>query len=119
MPGIGTYSAEYRDYLAQFSSKILPSIRLTLREASTIFDEEITSYIEGCATDLVDAGVIIEYFYPVSDGWKCDGQILQAVRWYCLSNYGLYNPDMEKYAKAYASLKATICTQRKYTEKGG
>lgn len=38
--------------------------------------------------------------------------------WYCLSVFGLYNADMEKYDKAYRSLKATLATQRKYTEKG-
>lgn len=96
-----------------FAKDLLQVIRLTLRESSTDFDTEISSYIEGCATDLMNAGVLPAFF---SSGTNCDPQILQAVRWYCLSKYGLYNADMEKYDKAYQSLKATICTQRKYTE---
>jgi hypothetical protein len=85
---------------------------MTLREAGTEFDAEILSYIETCAADLQNAGILSSFFVSA----ETDPQILQAVRWYCLSVYGLYNADMEKYAKAYHSLKATLCTQRKYTE---
>ena len=102
--------------MLEFSKRLLPQIKMTLREAGTEFDDEISSYIEGCANDLNDAGILLSFFTPVGDDWKPDPRILQAVRWYCLSNYGLYNADMEKYAKAYASLKATLATQRKYTE---
>lgn len=100
--------------MLDFSSKLLPQIRKVLREASTDFDDEIKSYIETCEADLKGAGILPSFFTSE----KIDPQILQAVRWYCLSNYGLYNADMEKYAKAYASLKATLATQRKYTEVG-
>ena len=102
--------------MLDFSKRLLPQIKKTLREAGTEFDDEICSYIEGCGTDLNDAGILLSFFTPVGDDWEPDPRILQAVRWYCLSNYGLYNADMEKYAKAYASLKATLATQRKYTE---
>ena len=95
-----------------FADKVLPQIKLTLRETGSTFDDEIKSYIETCATDLNDAGVLSSFFTDAI----VDPKILQAVRWYCLSNYGLYNADSEKYAKAYDSLKATLCTQRKYTE---
>lgn len=95
-----------------FSDKLLPTIKLTLRETSTNFDDEIKSYIDTCAVDLQNAGILSSFFSSIA----VDPLILQAVRWYCLSNYGLYNADSEKYAKSYASLKATLCTQRKYTE---
>lgn len=98
--------------MLDFSSKLLPKIRKVLRETSTEFDDEIKSYIETCEADLKGAGILSSFFTSEN----VDPQILQAVRWYCLSNYGLYNADMEKYAKAYASLKATLATQRKYTE---
>ena len=98
--------------MLDFSNKVLIQVKQTLREAGTEFDDEIRSYIETCATDLKDAGILSKFFTSE----KVDPQILQAVRWYCLSVYGLYNADMEKYAKAYHSLKATLCTQRKYTE---
>lgn len=95
-----------------FAENLLPRIKLTLREASSDFDEEIVSYIEACATDLQDVGILSQFFDPSA---PVDPKILQAIRWYCLSVYGLYNADMEKYDRAYRSLKATLATQRKYT----
>lgn len=120
MPAIESYayeySATYKSNLTRFSETLLPEVKVTLRQTSNEFDEEIKSYIRTCAEDLNDAGVDPSYFNPQSDEWVVDSRILQAVRWYCLSVFGLYNTDMEKYDKAYRSLKATLCTQRKYTE---
>ena len=98
--------------MSEFASSLLPKIRKNLRQTTNEFDDEIESYIEGCATDLKGAGILPSFF----NSTNVDSQIFQAVRLYCLSNFGLYNSDMEKYAKAYASLKATLATQSKYTE---
>lgn len=95
-----------------FAKDLLPRIKLTLREASSDFDEEIISYIEACVTDLQDVGILSKFFRSAE---SADPKIVQAIRWYCLSNYGLYNADMEKYERAYRSLKSTLATQRKYT----
>lgn len=102
--------------MSEFSNKLLSQVKKTLRETSTDFDDEISSYIDACATDLMDAGILPSFFSASDSDWECDSRILQAVRWYCLSTYGLYNSDMEKYNAAYSSLKATLCTQAKYTE---
>lgn len=102
--------------MSEFSKKLLPSVRRTLRESSTEFDDEIESYIDTCATDLQNAGILSFYFDPTRDDWSLDNQILQAVRWYCLSVYGLYNTDSEKYERAYSSLKSTLATQTKYSK---
>ena len=98
-----------------FADKLLDSVKLNLREASDDFDEEIKEYIDACATDLQDVGILSYYFTGENE---IDPQIKQAVKWYCRSSYGFYNADMEKYAKAYASLKATLATQKKYIDKG-
>lgn len=104
--------------MSEFANKLLETIKLTLRQAGvTVFDSEVGSYIDTCAEDLQDAGILSFYFTPNGEQWEVNPRILQAVRWYCLSVFGLYNADMEKYDKAYRSLKATLCTQRKYTEK--
>ena len=102
--------------MSKLSTKLLPQIKKTLRETSTDFDEEISSYIDACATDLMDAGILPSFFSASDSDWECDSRILQAIRWYCLSVYGLYNADMEKYVTAYNSLKSTLCAQSKYTE---
>lgn len=99
--------------MSKFAEDLLSSIKLTLRETGEDFDSEVKDYIDTCARDLQDAGILSSYF---EDGNNVDPQIKQAVRWYCLGTFGLYNTDMEKYKQAYQSLKATLCTQRKYTE---
>lgn len=105
--------------MSAFANKLLEPIKVTLRQAGvTVFDDEIKSYIDTCAEDLKDAGILSTFFIVFDGAWEVNPRILQAVRWYCLSSFGLYNEDMEKYAKAYASLKATLCTQRKYTKEG-
>lgn len=101
--------------MSEFANKLLPKVKMTLREASSNFDDEIVSYIDTVAADLQNSGILSYYFDASRVDWEVDPQIIQAVRWYCLSVYGLYNADMEKYAKAYASLKATLATQKKYT----
>lgn len=99
-----------------FADKLLDRVKLTLRRTEEIYDDEIKSYIDTVADDLKDVGILSFYFDASPEDWKVDTKILQAVRWYCLSVFGLYNADMEKYDKAYRSLKATLATQRKYTE---
>ena len=101
--------------MSKFADKLLERIKKTLRQADNEFDDEIGSYIDTCARDLQNVGILASFFEPAGEDWQPDGQILQAVRWYCLSAFGLYNADMEKYAKAYASLKATLATQSFYT----
>lgn len=99
--------------MPDFASIVLPMVKLTLRESGTDFDDEIKSYIVACTEDLQDAGILSSFFRASS---PINSRILQAIRYYCLSNYGLYNTDSEKYDKAYRSLKATLASQRKYTE---
>lgn len=102
--------------MSDFAKKLLPQVKKTLRQADNEFDDEIGSYIDTCAADLQNAGILSSFFTPAGGSWEPDAQILQACRWYTLSVFGLYNADMEKYAKAYSSLKATLATQRRYTE---
>lgn len=100
--------------MSAFAERLLPQVKKTLRQTGEEFDDEICSYIDTCVEDLQDVGILPSFFDPEK---SVDARILQACRWYALSNFGLYNADMEKYAKAYHSLKATLATQRKYTEK--
>ena len=104
--------------MSVFADKLLDRVKLTLRRTEDVYDDEIKSYIDTVADDLKDVGILSFYFEAGSEDWEVDTKILQAVRWYCLSVFGLYNADMEKYDKAYRSLKATLATQRKYTYKG-
>lgn len=100
--------------MSEFAVKLLPAVKLSLRETSTDFDEEIISYIDACADNLQSSGISKSFFDVVPDQ-EINPQIIQAVRFYCLSNFGLYNADMEKYDRSYQSLKATLCTMSKFT----
>lgn len=102
--------------MSQFAKGLVPTIKLTLRETSDNFNDEIESYIDGCAINLQTAGILPSFFSDSLTATTVDPQILQAVRFYCLSNYGLYNTDSEKYDRSYQSLKALLCTNRRYTE---
>ena len=101
---------------SNFATKILPAVKLTLRETSADYDSEIKSYINSAVADLKNSGIHSSFFNDSGSTEDCDPQILQAIRFYCLSVYGLYNTDSEKYDKSYHSLKATLCTISKYTE---
>lgn len=101
--------------MSQFAKNLLPSVKLTLRETSVDFDQEIESYIDGCANNLQVAGILPYFFLDSLTADTVDSQILQAIRLYCLSLYGLYNSDSEKYDRSYRSIKATLCTNEKYT----
>ena len=98
----------------EFSNKVLPSVKLALREASNDFDEDIKADIESCALDLENSGILFYFFDTSRENFEVDPLILRAVKWYCMSVYGLANPDMEKYDQAYRSLKATLATQARY-----
>lgn len=102
--------------MSTFADKLLDRVKLDLRRTETIYDDEIKSLIDFVADDLKDVGILSFYFEAEKVDWEVDSRILQAVKWYCRSTFGLYNSDMEKYDKAYRSLKATLATQRKYTE---
>lgn len=101
--------------MSEFAKKLLDIIKRTLRRTDNEFDDEIGSYIDTCSMDLQVAGILFYYFDTTREDYTVDPQILQAVRWYCLSVFGLYNTDMDKYSKAYQSLKATLATQGRYT----
>ena len=98
--------------MSALATSLLPTIKLTLRETSNAFDDEIKSYIDSCITDLTNSGMKSSLF--PNDASGLDNMILQAIRYYCLSNYGLYNEDSDKYAKSYLSVKAHLLVQQKY-----
>lgn len=100
--------------MSEFANKLLDRVKLTLRESSDDFNDDIKADIDASAMDLMQAGILSYFFQAASSDWEVDPLILRAVKWYCLSVYGLYNTDMEKYDTAYRSLKATLATQARY-----
>lgn len=77
---------------------ILDDVRRELRVRNTAFDNEIQ--------DLIDAA-LFDLRIPQIDREKItesDPLIKRAIILYCKANFGLDNPDSEKYQKAYDNL---------------
>ena len=85
---------------------MLEAVKLSLREDSTDFDSEISDIIEAAKLDLKGGGVV-----NIDD---TDPLIKRAVILYSKANYGMFNPDAEKYQKAYDMLKAHLSLSSDY-----
>lgn len=76
---------------------MLEKVKLALRISSDIFDDELTDLIQACKVDLSISGI------KTID--ETDILIQQAIKTYCKANFGLDNPDSEKYQRSYDLLK--------------
>ncbi|MBN2796228.1 MAG: DNA-packaging protein [Clostridia bacterium] len=85
---------------------ILDDVKLAVREDNDAFNAEISDIIEAAKFDLKGSGVVL-----IDD---TDPLIKRAIILYSKANYGLFNPDMEKYQKAYDMLKAHLSFSSDY-----
>lgn len=79
---------------------VLDEVRLALRITNTAYDTEITRLIDAAKLDLATGGV-----ETVDDG---DQLTLSAIILYAKANFGMANPDMDRYQKSYNALKITL-----------
>jgi uncharacterized phage protein (predicted DNA packaging) len=86
---------------------------LRISASTTAFDTEIEDLIAAAQNDLILAGVLAAK--AVDD---TDPLIKRAVSSYVKANFGLDNPDAEKFQKSYDSLKAHLTLSQEYTEGG-
>ena len=86
---------------------LLDDVKIALRVNNTAFDDEIIDIIAAAKLDLTEAGAI--------NTDETDKLVKRAITLYAKSNFGMANPDMEKYQKAYERLKVTmsLCTTYK------
>ena len=95
--------------MAEVSAEYLASVRLYLRETSTATDSEITDLINAARADLVLGGVLED---KAND--ETDPLIKKAVGTYVKAEYGLDNPDSEKYRAAYKELRNDLTLSDSY-----
>lgn len=86
---------------------LLDDVRLALRTTQEFTDGEIQDIIDACKIDLNIAGT------EVVD--ETDALIKRAIIIYGKANYGMANPDMEKYQKTYDKLKANVALALRYS----
>ncbi|MBQ6459118.1 MAG: DNA-packaging protein [Exiguobacterium sp.] len=90
---------------------MLAAVKLALRITNTAFDSEIESLIDAARLDLQLSGVRSD---KVND--DSDKLIERAITVYCKAHFGLDNPDYERYASSYDSLKRHLTLAGDYIE---
>lgn len=76
---------------------MLQKAKLSLRISNDAFDSEITNLIASAKIDLQLAGVKeLALVDPV------DSMVELAILTYCKANFGMANPDSEKYYESYS-----------------
>ena len=91
------------------SSEYVATIRLRLRNSSNALDSEITDIINAARADLVLGGVRED---KAND--ESDPLILRAVQTYVKAEFGLDNPDADKYRAAYKELRNGLTLSDSY-----
>lgn len=89
---------------------ILDDVKVALRQTGTAFDGEITDIIAAAKIDLTEAGA--------ENTDDTDSLVKRAIILYAKANFGMANPDMEKYQKAYDRLKITMALTETYQTGG-
>lgn len=87
----------------------LKEIRQCLRIRHEQFDGEITDLIQAARADLASTGVL-----PKKAEDESDPLIKRAVTIYVKSEFGLDNPDSEKYRASYEKLRNHLALSNDY-----
>lgn len=85
---------------------MLEKIKKSLRITHTSLDDEIRDLINAALADLRISGVV--------NLLETDPLIIRAVTVYCKANFGLDNPNSEKYQASYESLKNHLSLSGEY-----
>lgn len=89
---------------------ILENVKRELRVSNSVFDGEVQDLIDAALLDLripqIDTTKIVE----------TDPLIKRAVILYCKANFGLDNPDSEKYQRSYDNLVEKLSLSSNYKD---
>lgn len=91
---------------------MIEAVKLALRVSTDAFDSEITDLIAMARADLVRAGIL-----PEKAKLDTDPLIRRAIIWYCKAHFGFDNPDAQRYADAYDTLRVDLALCKEYTDK--
>lgn len=103
------------EYSTEVQQDLLISVRRCLRiSREGIFDEEISDLIRAARKDLSLGGVLPD---RVND--DKDPLIKRAIVTYAKAEFGLDNPDSEKYRASYQMLRTHLMLSSEYTSVEG
>lgn len=77
---------------------------------TTAYDNEVSELIASAKADLILSGL------SETKVLETETLIARAIKLYAKANFGLDNPDSEKYQARYDSLKTHLCLSTDYTE---
>lgn len=86
---------------------LIDDVRLSLRNPPIALNDEITDLISAATLDLEISGVV--------NVDEADPLIKRAIVLYCKANFGMSNPDMERFQSCYDMLKNHLAISLDYT----
>lgn len=84
---------------------LLVKVRKSLRISTDSFDDELQDLIDACKLDLELSGIVVDETNPLT---------AMAITVYSKANFGLENPDFDKFNKSYDSLKTHLALSGTY-----
>lgn len=91
---------------------LLAEVKLALRISSTAYDAEVSGLIESAIGDLVISGVAESVFAEE----EYAPLVKRAIITYAKANFGLDNPDSEKYMESFLSQERALALSAEYKE---
>lgn len=92
---------------------MLEDVKLALRITNDAYDDEVNDLIESALMDLVQSGIFID---PVEFDTKTttDPLIKQAIKVYAKANFGIDNPNADRFHDSYVMLKQHLALSGDY-----
>lgn len=100
--------------MVDISKEFTAEVRRYLRISHSHFDDEITDLIGAAQADLLLGGVT-----PEKVANEGDALIKRAIVCYVKAEFGIDNPDAEKYRNSYDMLKKHLQLSNEYTTAEG
>lgn len=91
---------------------MLNDVKLALRVTNNAFEGEIKDLIESARLDLIQSGVS----QTIVEKEEVDPLIKRAIIFYAKANYGLDNPNAERFRESYESLRNHLSQAGDYRE---
>lgn len=98
--------------LTPVPGSLLADAKLALRITSTAYDDEITDLIAAAKDDLLISGVAA----AVLDAADPDPLVKRAILVYCKAQFGMDNPDAERYMASFHSLVTHLALSAEYQQ---
>lgn len=81
---------------------MIEDVKKALRISNNAFDDEIQDMIEEARADLIQSGLSSEV---VNDDVNIDPLIKRAIKTYCKAEFGIDNPQSDRFHDAYVMIK--------------